>query len=98
MQRFDRYWIGITLGLILPAVVAVVYVGNFNLWDALLSLSDNREVWNIWRKLTMLSVFPNLALLFIFYTTDTWRLSKGVLIGTFPYILASIACSIAAGG
>lgn len=45
-------------------------------------------------KLLLVSVFPNLALIFVFYTTDTWKLSKGLLVGSMPYILASIAVSI----
>ena len=32
--------------------------------------------------------------IFVFYTTDTWKLSKGLLIGSLPYILAAIAVSI----
>ena len=44
-------------------------------------------------KLLQVSVFPNLALVFVFYTTDTWKLSKGVLVGAMPYIIAAIALS-----
>ena len=40
-------------------------------------------------KLLFVSVFPDLALIFLFYTTESWKLSKGVLAGALPYILAS---------
>ena len=59
-----------------------------NLWYPLRTLQF--EAGGVLSKLLMVSVFPDLALLFVFYTTDTWRLAKGVLIGAFPYILASI--------
>jgi hypothetical protein len=45
-------------------------------------------------KLLMVSAFPDLALMFVFYTTDTWRLSKGVLMGAIPYLMASVAVSV----
>lgn len=92
MQRFDKYWIGIVLGLLMPAIFIVVYVNHFNLWYTFHTfgwlLSDT------FSKLLQVSVFPNLALVFVFYTTDTWRLSKGVLIGAMPYIIAAIACTL----
>ena len=88
MDRFDRYWIGIVLGLLLPAVVCFVYIDLMNLWYPLQSLQFHAG--GILSKLLMVSVFPDLALIFVFYTTDTWRLAKGVLVGAMPYILASI--------
>lgn len=88
MDRFDRYWIGIVLGLILPAVVCFVYIDLMNLWYPLQSLQFHAG--GIMSKLLMVSVFPDLALIFVFYTTDTWRLAKGVLVGAMPYILASM--------
>ena len=88
MDYFDRYWIGILIGLILPAAFGLTYIEVMNLWYPLLTLQF--EAGGVLSKLLMVSVFPDLALLFVFYTTDTWRLAKGVLIGAFPYILASI--------
>lgn len=88
MDRFDRYWIGIVVGLILPAVVCFVYIDLMNLWYPLQTLQFHAG--GILSKLLMVSVFPDLALIFVFYTTDTWRLAKGVLVGAMPYILASI--------
>ena len=92
MQRFDKYWIGIVLGLLMPALFILVYVDQFNLWYTFQTFG-----WQLnttYSKLLQVSVFPNLALVFVFYTTDTWRLSKGVLIGAMPYILAAIACTL----
>lgn len=88
MDRFDRYWIGIVLGLSLPAVVCFVYIDLMNLWYPLQTLQFHAG--GILSKLLMVSVFPDLALIFVFYTTDTWRLAKGVLVGAMPYILASM--------
>ena len=67
MDRFDRYWIGIVVGLVLPAAFGLTYIEVMHLWYALRT---------------------------VFYTTDTWRLAKGVLIGALPYILASLMVSM----
>lgn len=89
MQHFDKYWIGIILGLLMPAAFIYVYIDHFNLWYTFQTFS-----WGLsqtFSKLLQVSVFPNLALVFVFYTTDTWKLSQGVLFGAFPYIIAAIA-------
>lgn len=88
MDRFDRYWIGILIGLILPAAFGLTYIEVMNLWYPLKTLQF--DVGGVLNKLLMVSVFPDLALIFVFYTTDTWRLSRGVLAGAMPYILASL--------
>lgn len=92
MDRFDRYWIGILIGLTLPIVFMLVYVDVMNLWYALQTFQLRAS--RVWSKLFMLSIFPDLALIFVFYTTDTWRLAKGVLIGALPYMLASLIVSL----
>jgi hypothetical protein len=88
MDRFDRYWIGILIGLILPALFALIYIDVMNLWYPLQTLQFHAG--GVLSKLLWVSVFPDMALIFVFYTTDTWRLSKGVLVGAMPYILASL--------
>ena len=84
MDRFDRYWIGILIGLILPAAFGLTYIEVMNLCQA----------GGVLSKLLLVSVFPDLALIFVFYTTDTWRLSKGVLVGAMPYVLAALMVSM----
>jgi hypothetical protein len=44
----------------------------------------------MWSKLLIVSVFPDLAFIFVFYSADMWKVSKGLLLGAFPYILAAI--------
>lgn len=87
-MRFDKYGIGIALGLLLPALFAVAYLSSYHLW--FLFQQFGRDAFPTLSKLCMLSVFPNLALVFVFYTTDTWKLSKGVLLGAFPYLIAAV--------
>lgn len=92
MERFDKYSIGIVVGLLLPAIFGLTYIEVMNLWYPLQSLQF--QAGGVLSKLLLVSVFPNLALIFVFYTLDTWRLSKGMLIGALPYVIASIYISM----
>ncbi len=92
MERFDKYWIGIVIGLVFPALFGYIYIDQMNLWYALQTFQF--QTGAVLNKLLLVSVFPDMALLFLFYLTDTWKLSKGVLLGAMPYVLASIAVSM----
>ena len=80
------------MGLLLPAAFGLTYIEVMNLWYPLKTLQF--EAGGVMSKLLLVSAFPDLALLFVFYTTDTWRLAKGVLIGAMPYILAALMVSM----
>lgn len=92
MDRFDRYWIGILIGLVLPAAFSIAYIETMGLWYPILTFRFDAGM--VLNKLLLVSVFPDMALIFLFYTTDTWRLAKGVLIGAMPYILATLLVSM----
>lgn len=92
MERLDRYWIGIVVGLLLPAAFGLIYIDVMNLWYPLKMFYF--DAGGVLSKLLLVSAFPDLALIFVFYTTESWKLSKGILIGALPYLLASIAVSI----
>ncbi|MCM1034901.1 MAG: hypothetical protein NC038_00125 [Paludibacter sp.] len=92
MDRFDKYWIGALIGLIIPAIFGYLYIDQMNLWYALQTFHMHSGA--VLNKLFLVCIFPDMALIFLFYTTDTWRLAKGILIGAMPYVLASIAVSM----
>lgn len=92
MARFDKYWIGILLGLLMPAGMAYLYIDHFHLWSSLQMFGMGLA--QTWSKLLLVSVFPNMALIFVFYAADAWKLSKGVLVGALPYMLAAIAVTL----
>ena len=92
MERFDKLWIGILIGLLLPAAFGIRYLETMHLWTALETLRYGMS--GVWSKLLLVSVFPNLALVVLFYTTERGRMSKGFLIGAQPYMIASIIVSL----
>ena len=92
MERFDKLWIGILIGLLLPAAFGIGYIETMHLWTALETLRYG--VSGVWSKLLLVSVFPDLALIFLFYTTETWRLCSGFLFGALPHVIASMIVSL----
>ena len=74
----------------MPALVGYVYIDRFNLWYTIQAF-DIDIIGGILSKILQVGVFPNLALLFVFYTLEIWRVAKGVLLATLPYLIASIA-------
>lgn len=91
-DRYDHYWVGILIGLLLPGLFAFAYIERMNLWYALETFQFAQGT--ILNKLLLVSIFPNLALIFVFYQLDLWQVSKGVLIGAMPYMLASLYFSL----
>ena len=92
MERFDKYWIGILLGMAVPLIFMWAYIDRYNLWYYLETMQFHQ--YGILGKLLFCSVFPDMGMIFIFYLTDTWNLSKGVLIGMMPFVLASLFVSL----
>jgi len=92
MDRFDKYWIGIVLGLLMPAIFGWAYMEHFHLWSSWHTFGMSLSL--TWSKLLLVSVFPNMAFIFVFYAADAWRLSKGVLIGALPYMIAAIGVTL----
>lgn len=92
LQRFDRYWIGILLGLIMPTAFGLIYIDHYNLWYTFQTFGNLLNP--TFSKLLQVSVFPNLGLVFVFYAADAWKLSKGVLAGALPYIVAAVALAV----
>ena len=77
------------MGLALPAVVGYAYVERFNLWYTFETF-DMDLMGGILSRILQVGIFPNLALLFVFYTMEMWKLAKGVLLAALPYLIMSI--------
>ena len=77
----------------MPAIFGMLYIDRMNLWYSLQTFGV-KSMAGLLGKLTVVAIFPDAALLFLFYTTDTWKLAKGVIIGMIPYILAALWIAI----
>lgn len=77
------------MGLIIPVVIGYIYIERFNLWYTFEAFSMDL-MGGILGRIVQVGIFPNLALLFVFYTMELWKLAKGILIAALPYLIASI--------
>ena len=77
------------MGLIIPLVIGYIYIERFNLWYTFEEFNMDL-MGGILGRIVQVGIFPNLALLFVFYTMELWKLAKGVLIAALPYLIASI--------
>ena len=91
MARFNHFLYGLVPGLLLPLVFMWVYLnrfypGNLSFFETLRLLYPGVLLG----KLLLLSVMPNLVLVFVFYKSDSFKIATGVLVGGMPYFIASI--------
>ncbi len=77
----------------MPALFGWLYIDRMNLWYAISEFGIS-SMAGLLGKLTVVAIFPDAALFFLFYTLNTWRIAKGVIIGMVPYMLAALWIAI----
>jgi len=91
MKRFDRFLYGFLPGIVLPVVFMWVYLdrfypGDFTFWEIIKQIYPSALLG----KLLLLSVMPNLAFVFVFYKSDSFKIAKGMMVSAMPYFIGSI--------
>ena len=91
MKRFNYLLYGFIPGLLLPLLFMWVYLnqfypGNVSFFETMKQLYPGV----ILGKLLLLSIMPNLVVVFIFYKSDSFKIASGMLLGGMPYFIASI--------
>lgn len=94
MKKFNNIFLGLGIGLILPAVFVWIYLANFypvhsNVIDIIKQLYPSAVLG----KLLMLAIVPDLLVVFIFYKQDTFKIAGGTMLSAVIYLIASIMMS-----
>lgn len=91
MSRFNHFLYGFIPGLIVPAIFLWVYLNKFYPGD-LTFIETIKQLYpgQLLGKLLMLSVMPNLALVFVFYKSDSFKIASGMMVSAMPYFIGSI--------
>jgi hypothetical protein len=91
MARFNNFLYGFIPGLFIPIVFLWVYLNKFYPND-LSFIQIIKELYPsiLLGKLLLLSVMPNLALVFVFYKSDSFKLATGIMVSAMPYFIASV--------
>ncbi|MEI6554270.1 MAG: hypothetical protein WCL70_01635 [Paludibacter sp.] len=90
MERFNKFLYGLIPGLILPVMFMWIYLNRF--YPSHTSFVESiKEIWPgvLMGKLLLLSIMPNLVLVFVFYKSDSFKIATGMMIGVIPYLIAS---------
>ena len=87
--KWDSFWLGLVIGLILPALFCVAYSYTISL-DRLWSKEMFTMLKPVLGKMSLLGTFANMALVFLLYELNVWRMAKGVVVAVIPYMAAGI--------
>ena len=91
MERFNHFLYGFVPGLILPVLFMWIYLNRF--YPADLSFFETlKQLYPgiILGKILLLSIMPNLVIVFVFYKSEGFKIASGMLLGGMPYFIASI--------
>jgi len=91
MKRFNYFLYGFIPGLILPVLFMWVYLNRFYPAD-LTFIETLKQLYPgvLLGKILLLSIMPNLVIVFIFYKSEGFKIASGMLLGGMPYFIASI--------
>lgn len=89
LRKWDSFWLGLAIGLVLPALFCVAYAYTISLnhiWS--------KEMFGMLRpvlgRMALLGTFANMALIFLLYELNVWQMAKGVTVAVIPYMAAGI--------
>jgi len=89
-NKFNHFLYGFIPGLLLPIGFMWLYLNRFYPND--LPFSEIiKQIFPgvLMGKILLLSVIPNLLLVFIFYKQDNFKVATGIMIGAMPYLIPS---------
>ena len=89
MRRWDNFWLGLVLGLLLPLLFCLAYAHTISL-QHLWQEGMYESLRPVIGRMLLLSTFANMAVMFLLYELNMWRLAKGLLVAILPYMAAAI--------
>lgn len=89
MRKWDSFWLGLLLGLIMPAVFCLIYAHTISL-QHLWAQGMFDILKPIIGRMLLLGTFANMGAMFVLYQLNAWKFAKGVMIAIIPYLAAGI--------
>jgi len=94
MKWYNNFFLGLGLGLTLPAIFIWIYLIIFypikiDIIEILKNLYPSSTLGN----LLLLAIVPNLLIVFVFYKQDTFRIAGGIMLGAIVYLIGAIMMS-----
>lgn len=92
LQKIDKFWIGLILGLIIPLVALLVFYYAAYPKNGNLTYYEMITAKDLFSKVLSLAVIPSAGVFFLFIWGNRLNAAKGVLTATF--ILALVVFGI----
>lgn len=91
MKRLNNIFLGLIIGLVLPLIIIALYLGRFYDFDSTF-FEKFKSLYPsvILGKLFMLSIIPDLLVVFFFYKKDMFRIAGGIMVSAIIYLITSI--------
>ena len=88
-QKWDSLWLGLLIGLLLPALFCLAYAHTIGLWH-LWQEGMYDMLKPVIGRMLLLGTFANMGVMFVLYELNVWKLAKGVMLAIIPYMAAGI--------
>lgn len=90
IKKLDKFIFGFIPGLLLPALFIYIYIKRFYTGEAnYIDVIKLLYPTALLGKLMLLSVLPDLVVVFLFYKRDTFKIAVGCMVGAVIYIIAA---------
>lgn len=93
MNRFDNFWLSAAVGIVLPMLFGLLFLGLFGrggmpLFEALRLYAAQSPA--LISKMLLVACVPNLFGVFIFYHIQWWKACRGFLVPILLYLAAAM--------
>jgi len=91
MKRYNHFLYGFVPGLLLPVVFLWIYL-SINYPEKIPFIEIIKRLFSgvMLGKLLLLSIFPNLIIVFVFYKQDSFKLGIGFMIAAMLYLIVAL--------
>ncbi|MFM2292630.1 MAG: hypothetical protein RIS29_2443 [Bacteroidota bacterium] len=91
MEKYNKFWLGLVPGLIIPALFMWAYLAKFFPGDgSIIDIVRYLFPSELMGKIFLLASMPNLAIVFVFYKNDSFKIAAGFMTAAMPYFITSI--------
>lgn len=96
-RRWNKFWTGLTLGIVLPVFVFLLVYFIAYSKTAFREFMEFAFLMRALPKILCLCVIPNLIIFYLFLNREYWYATRGVISATFLYALAVVVIKFLPG-
>lgn len=91
MKKFlDNPYLGLFIGLLIPFVFGLLFLDSLHIPFNIVEILSFLHTPSLIVKFICVSLFPDMGLVYIFYSLDAWRSCRGIFSAIGIYTMAAI--------